>query len=70
MPYYKEAGLDEWMSQDGRITKISELDTPHLLSICALLYRRRDGENGQRNKLVTIEKEIVRRFTLRQHLKR
>lgn len=70
MPYYSHAGLDEWMSQDGRTTKIKELGTAHLLSICALLYRRHEGENGQRNKLVTIEKEIVRRLSLQHHLKR
>jgi hypothetical protein len=58
-------GLDEWQSSNGRITKIAELDTDHLLNIVAKLHRESGQScNGQRNKLVTLEKEALKRLTV------
>lgn len=56
-------GLDEWRSASGTTAKIAELETGHLLNIVAKLYRPDGVRNNQRNKLVTLEKEVVKRLT-------
>lgn len=51
-----------WVTQHGETIKIEELDLSHLLNIVALLYRKGGEDNPQRPKLVTLEKEIMKRF--------
>jgi hypothetical protein len=59
---HKEMLLDTWVSQTGVQIKIKDLSTDHLLNIVALLYCRGGKDNPQRMKLVTLEKEVVKRL--------
>lgn len=60
---YSIEDLDKWTSQDGTVKEIKQLELDHLLNIVAMLHRRQGRENVQRNKLVTLEKELVKRLT-------
>jgi hypothetical protein len=59
---YDKVHFDIWITQAGDEIRIKELDMSHLLNIVALLYRRGGEGNAQRHKLVTLEKELMKRF--------
>lgn len=52
--------LDSWMSSDGRITKICDLEENHLMNIVAVLTRTKD--NPQRGKIISLKKELYKRL--------
>lgn len=56
--------LDVWITQEGKRIAFKDLDTSHLLNIVALLYRGWENNNPQRNKLISLEKELVRRLNV------
>lgn len=55
-------GLSTWETQNGDIIPIKDLEMSHLLNIVALLYRKGQEKNAQRHKLVTLEKEVIKRL--------
>ncbi len=54
--------LHMWIDKEGGEMLIKELETAHLLNIVAMLYRKEGKKNFQRHKLVTLEKELVKRL--------
>lgn len=58
----KRNNLSTWETQAGDIIDICKLETPHLLNIVAMLHRKGSEKNPQRSKLVTLEKEAIRRL--------
>lgn len=54
--------LHMWIDKEGGEMPIKELGTAHLLNIVAMLYRKEGKKNFQRHKLVTLEKELVKRL--------
>lgn len=54
--------LDSWWSADGRVTKITDLKTDHLLNIVAKILRDPESVGMQQSKVISLKKEIVKRF--------
>lgn len=51
-----------WITGTGDEINIVDLDLSHLLNIVALLYRKGGEDNPQRPKLVSLEKEVIKRL--------
>lgn len=54
--------IDVWVSKDGQETAFTDLKMDHLLNIVALLHRGWEHDNPQRHKLITLEKELLKRL--------
>lgn len=54
--------LSVWVDSNGGGIPFKDMTTAHLMNVVAMLYRREGGKNTQRSKLVTLEKELLRRL--------
>lgn len=54
--------LSVWVARDGSGIPFREMTTAHLTNVIAMLYREGGKGNDQRSKLVSLEKELLRRL--------